>query len=170
MDFSDVVRGRRSVRRFSGKSLGEGQVSFLLEAASVAPSAGNVQSCEVVLVRDEKLRAALSVAALSQDFVGEAAVVFVFCANQKRAATFYGDRGASLYSLMDAAAAVENLLLAAFDLGLGACWVGAFDEKKVRGLLKLPVGVRPVALVPVGYGNEKPRVPEKNLIVHEEVW
>jgi nitroreductase len=88
--------------------------------------------------------------------VWEAPINLVVCANQERSARRYGDRGRTLYSVLDAAAAVENILLAAHSLGLGACWVGAFDAEKVSLALKLPKALRPVAIIPVGYPAEYP--------------
>lgn len=63
----------------------------------------------------------------------------------------YGERGRNLYAPQNCAAAVENILLAAIALGLGACWVGAFDEETAKQILDLPNNVRPMVLIPIGY-------------------
>lgn len=170
MSVLDVIRSRRSVRSFKDKRVSSELLESLFEAASWAPSAGNVQSCEIIVVRDEETKKRLAVAALDQGFVSEAPVVFVFCANLYKIQRYYGNRGVSLYAIQDAAASIENMLLAAHELGLGACWVGEFSEAEVKRILSIPDGVRPVALVPVGYPDEKPRVPKRELIVHEEKW
>lgn len=170
MAILDVIRDRRSVRRFRDKKLSSETIESLFEAASWAPSAGNVQSCELIVVRDGETRKKLAVAALDQGFVSDAPIVFVFCANQYKIQRYYGNRGVSLYALQDAAASIENMLLAAHELGLGACWVGEFSEVEVKRILSIPDGIRSVALVPVGYPDEVPRVPKRELIVHEEKW
>jgi len=152
VDFWQVLRSRYSVREFApDQDVPPELVNGLLSAAVEAPSAGNRQSWHFVVVRDPAIRAALAHAALDQMFVAEAPVVIVVCADPERSARRYQQRGRTLYTYQDTAAATENLLLAATALGLGACWVGAFDEEEARRVLRLPQGLIPVAIVPVGY-------------------
>ena len=146
---------RFSCRRFGREPVSDEALAYLLEAARWAPSAGNLQPWRFVVVREAAVRAALASAAARQRFVGEAPVLVVVCAVPAESARGYGERGASLYCLQDTAAAVENLLLAATELGLGSCWVGAFDERRVASVLGLEEGVRPVALVPIGTPAEE---------------
>ncbi|MFQ5843879.1 MAG: nitroreductase family protein, partial [Planctomycetota bacterium] len=73
----------------------------------------------------------------------------------------YGERGVKLYALLDVAASVQNLLLAAHAAGLGACWVGAFEEEGVGRLLELPAYLRPVSIVAVGLPREDPPPPPR---------
>ena len=156
MDFWQVIRSRYSVREYApDQDVSPELVTGLLSAALEAPSAGNLQAWHFVVVRDATTRAALAHAALDQMFVATAPVVIVVCADPERSATRYGERGRVLFTLQDTAAATQNLLLAATALGLGACWVGAFDEQEARRALGLRPGLRPVAIVPVGY----PRAP-----------
>lgn len=157
LDVFEAIRGRRSVRAFTGENVPEEVVAALLDAARMAPSAGNVQPWELIVVRDRDRKEGLVRAALDQSFIGEAPVVVVVCADLEKASWAYGQRGRTLYCLQDTAAAIENLLLAAHSLGLGACWVGAFDEELTRRTLAIPARYRPVALVPVGHPAEKPR-------------
>ena len=84
-------------------------------------------------------------------------MVVVVCANEMRLVRVYDERGRRFYCLLDAAAAVQNMLLAAYALGLGTCWVRAFHDEMVAQVLKRPSGVRPVAIVPLGYPDEAPR-------------
>jgi nitroreductase len=105
--------------------------------------------------------AALAKAAYGQRFVAEAGVVFVVCADPEQSAARYGERGRDLYCYQDTAAAVENLLIVANMLGYGACWVGAFDEKKARRALSVPGHLRPVAIVPVGPARPVSRHPDR---------
>ena len=158
MDFWEVMEARQSVRAFDRqRGVAPEVVTRLLHAATRAPSAGNCQPWHFFVVRDQKTKQALARAALNQWFLGEAPVVFVVCADPERSARRYGDRGRYLYSLQDTAAATENLLLAAVALGLGACWVGAFDEGTAAEALHLPSHLRPVAIIPVGYPAEQPQ-------------
>jgi nitroreductase len=152
MEVREAIMRRRSVRHFvPDRPLSEGELGELLRAATWAPSAGNAQPWRFIVVRDRALREALALAAGGQGFVSQAPVVIVVCADLARARQAYGERGVSLYCLQDTAAAIQNIHLTAVSLGLGTCWVGAFDEGAVAKLLGLPRDLRPVALIPVGY-------------------
>jgi len=171
LELFEAIKARRSIRAFTGEEVSEEIVRKLIDAARWAPSAGNIQPWEFVVVRKLEVKRMLAEAALNQTFIEEAPVVIVVCADQNRSGRGYGSRGANLYCLQDTAAATQNLLLAATALGLGACWVGAFYEEKVSKALKIPSGVRPVAIVPVGYPAEKasprPRRPLSEIIHYE---
>ena len=152
MDLFDTLRQRYSVREYDTRAeVSEGEVRQLLEAAVEAPSAGNCQPWHFVVVRDDAARRGLSEAAYGQAFLTEAPVVIAVCAVAARSAGRYGARGVSLYCLQDTAAATEHILLAATAMGLGTCWVGAFDEAAAAGALALTDDLRPVALISVGH-------------------
>lgn len=151
MDFWRVIEQRHSVRAFDSRTnVSDKDIHRMIEAAIQAPSAGNCQPWHFIVVRDRRIREALADAAYGQEFVAQAPVVFAVCAEPARSASRYGKRGVELYCLQDTAAAIEHILLAATSLGLGACWVGAFDEKRAAKALDLPPQLRPVGLVPVG--------------------
>jgi len=173
MDVFEAIHGRRSVRAFRKDPVDEEDLRRILEAATSAPSAGNRQPWEFVVVRSEKIKGELAEAALGQSFIEEAPVVIVVCANLARSASVYGRRGEELYAIQDTAAAIQNILLSAFALGYGTCWVGAFDESEVSRILKLPEGVRPVAIIPIGRPAEKPSKPARiplGRVVHRETY
>ena len=130
-------------------------VEKLIEVASCAPSAGNIQPWKFVIARKPDAKKKLAQAA-HQAFIEEAPVVIVVCANEKRAELGYGLRGKTLYCIQDTAAATQNILLTAYSLGLGTCWVGAFDEDQAKRAVNAPEEIRPVAIIPVGYPNEIP--------------
>jgi len=151
MDLWTAIERRRSVRRFSSTPVPQSDIERILEAAIHAPSAGNRQPWHFIVVRNPGLREALATAAGGQDFVAAAPVVIVVCAEPERSAARYGVRGRALYCLQDTAAATEHMLLAATALGLGSCWVGAFDEAAAARALSLPAALRPIAMVPIGH-------------------
>jgi nitroreductase len=173
MDVLEAISGRRSVRSFTDAAVSDDQLDRILGAARWAPSAGNVQPWEFVVVRKPEEKRALCEAAFGQMFVEAAPLLIVVCADERRSGRSYGSRGKDLFCIQDTAAAVQNILLAAYSMGLGTCWVGAFDEKRVRGVLGVPEGVRPVALVPVGYSagasGMRTRRPVSE-VVHKEVF
>jgi nitroreductase len=151
MDFWQVIDERHSVRHFEPNvDVPPEFVQRLLVAATRAPSAGNRQPWYFYVVRDPTVKSALAAAAYGQEFVSQAPVAIVVCSDAEQSAERYGQRGRELYCLQDTAAATAQILLAAVALGLGACWVGAFDEERAAGALDLPVRHRPVAILPIG--------------------
>lgn len=165
MKILETIKKRRSIRKFHlEKEVSEKQVNQLLEAARWAPSAGNLQSWYFMVVRLPSLKEELVRAALGQSFIAQASVVIVSCADLKRSASGYGQRGESLYALQDTTIASQNICLAAVEIGLATTWVGAFDEKKVSQILSLPRTLRPIALLPVGYPAQSPSPPPRRSI------
>lgn len=146
----ELITGRYSVRKFSSRDIPEDTVRAIVEAARWAPTAGNLQPWFFYVVRGREHREALASFA-RQGFLAQAPVCIVACVEPQRSAGAYGQRGKELYCIQDTAAAVQNMLLAAASLGLGSCWVGAFDEQKVHNYLRMPDYRRPVVIIPVGY-------------------
>lgn len=162
MDVFEAIEKRRSVRSFEpNRNVPEELVEEILRCGCQAPSAGNVQPWRFIVVRDEGLKRALAAAAQGQDFVAQAPVVIVVCADLASHSLSYGQRGVELYSIQDTAAAIENMLLAATALELGACWVGAFREDEAARALHLVKDMRPLALIPVGYAAGETQTPRK---------
>jgi nitroreductase len=168
MEFFDVIRTRRSIRRYDDRPVEEEKLQAVLTAANDAPSAGNLQAYEIYLVRTPGALARLAGTLPQMEFFSAAPVVLVFCANPERAVLRYSDRGRSLYSVQDATIACTHAMLAATALGLASVWVGAFQEKAVSEALALPASVRPVALLPIGYPGEsaepRPRRAPGNIV------
>ncbi len=173
MDVFEAIEGRRSVRRFKPDPIDERDLEKILNAGRLAPSAGNCQPWEFVVVRNEDIKRELVRAALGQSFVAGAPVVVVVCANIPKSSNRYGGRGAELYCIQDTAAAIQNMLLTAYALGYGTCWVGAFDEETASRAIKAPEGVRPVGIIPIGRPAERPKAPPRislNEMVHENTF
>jgi nitroreductase len=172
IDIADCIEGRTSIRVFKPDPIDDAVVDEALRLANLAPSAGNLQARDFIVVKDVVVKKELMDAAHGQDFVKSAPVVIVCCANLEKI-RHYGDRGRTLYCLQDVGAAIENMMLFLFSRGIGSVWVGAFDEAKARAALALPEHVRPTALVPIGYpaeaGIRRRRLPQSR-IVHRERW
>ncbi len=156
MDFDTLLKKRRVVRSFKDKKVNDAWVMKLLKNAHKAPSAGFLQQQEFIVVKDLETKAKLAEAAVGQDFIAQAPVVIVVCANTDRVVKRYGDRGVNFYSIIDGAFASMLILLTVVNEGLAACFAGAFEDDKVSKILKLPNHVRPIGLIPVGYANEPP--------------
>jgi len=170
MELSDVIKKRRSVRRFdpSGEVTDE-QIKNIISAGIFAPSSGNTQCWRFIVVRDADIKNRLSREAGHQRFISDSPVVIVVCADLGRSAA-YGERGINTYSLQDTAAAIENMLLTITDIGLASCWVGAFDEAVAAKLLNLPKHIRPVAMLPIGRAAEEPKMPHRRPIDEVTDW
>lgn len=151
-----AIKGRRSIRAFTDQSVTEKEVETLIDAARQAPSAGNIQPWEFIIIRKLEVKRKLALAALNQTFIEEAPVVIVVCADESASESGYGPRGKTLYCIQDTAAATQNILLTAYALGLGTCWVGAFKEEDAKKALSIPDDVRPVAIIPVGHVTANP--------------
>jgi len=162
----DMIKKRRSIRKYTGQMVTDEQIRQLLEAAMAAPSASNIQPWEFVVVKDPDLKRQLAQTHTWSSMAADAAVVFVVC----------GDEPASHHWVEDTSAATENLLLAATALGLGAVWVGIYPtaarEVHVRRVLDIPEEIRVLCLVPVGHPAESkpPRTQYKESKAHYDRW
>lgn len=171
-DCLKLIFDRKSIRRFKNDQLSDDTLLEVLNAGNAAPTAGNLQARDFVVVRDEEKKKIVAEAAMKQTFIADAPVVIVVCANYPRSMRIYGEKG-RLYAEQDATAAIENILIAACALDLGATWVGAFDESRLEEILEIPKDARPVAVIPLGYPDEEPekrsRYPVDEL-VHWDKW
>ncbi len=171
-DLLRFLRSRSSVRDYSGEPLESEDIEYILACASTAPSAGNREAWDVVVVTDEDMRIELASAALDQAHIREAPAIFVVCANYVRSMSHYGERGI-LYAIEDASIACTYMMLAAHARTLHSCWTGAFDEDDVREVLGLPEHIRPVALLSVGKGTPPLRPVGRMPVeehVHRDIW
>jgi nitroreductase len=165
MDFSKVIKKRHCVRKFdSTKDITAKQIKQILEAARLAPSEGNLQPWIFIIIKKQEIKQKLSEAALGQTVLEEASIVVITCIDLDIASGRYGARGKNLYSIQSTALATYNLWLLAVDLGLAACWIGVFDENKVKEILSLDDNLRPVVIMPVGFSAEKPFITDRKSI------
>ena len=128
-------------------------IGLILYIGTHAPSAGNLQEWEFVVVEEDDKKAALSAAALDLMHLKVAPAIIVICADVRKAALKYGKRGELVYAIEDASACATLMGLAANALGLGFDFVKGFDEDEVRNILNLPENLRPLILMPVGYSR-----------------
>jgi SagB-type dehydrogenase family enzyme len=151
METFDCIESRRSVRKYETKDVPNEMIAEILTAGTYAPSAGNTQEWEFIVVRDREIKEELSNAALGQVQLKEAPVVIVILANLEKISMKYRERGKELYALQDTAACIQNMLLVANDIGLGACWIGAFEEDKVASIVETPKEFRVVSMITLGF-------------------
>lgn len=145
MEFMDVVTARKSVRGYSDQKVEEEKLNQILEAARKAPSWANKQCCHYIVVKDKER--ILKLAGVFNPWLKQAPIVMAACADPFES----GSHNNMDYYLVDVGISMQQLILAATSLGLGTCWIGAFDENKVKKILEVPEKVKVVALTPVGY-------------------
>ena len=157
MDFFTLIQNRRSVRLYQDAPIETDKLHKILESANLAPSAGNLQGYEIYLVTQLEQRQGLVNAARGQEFLAQAPLVLIFCANPLRSSGRYSQRGRDLYCIQDATIACTYAMLAAQELGLATVWVGAFNDDAVRQVASIPPELNPVAMLPIGYAAESPQ-------------
>lgn len=164
----DIIKKRRSVRRFDGDGIPHEVMEQILEAGRWAPSGANAQPWRFVVVTQKEKLAAISDFCYYKLFksrhVGEAGAAVVICANPRAGSETY---------VLDAAIAGTNMTLMATSLGIGSCWIGAFREEKLKELLHIPAELKIIALIALGYEVGKASVPPRlplSSIAHYETY
>lgn len=170
MNVMDAIKTRKSVRAYLDRPVEDAKLNIVLDAARLAPSARNLQEWRFVIVREMETRQKLVQFSGNQAFIGEAPVVIVACAETDGHVMKCGQ----LCYPIDVAIALDHMTLAAVELGLGTCWIGHFDERKVKELLGIPEKIRVVELMPLGYPTNPSPIEKKRLsikkIVKYEHW
>ena len=152
MDVFTAISQRSSVRAYKDTAVEEDKLNKVLEGARLSPSSSNRQEWKFVIVKNKETRKKLANAALGQSFIGEAPVVIVACATESKSIMLCGQPAYTV----DVSIACAFMILQAYELGLGTCWIGAFKEDEVKKILKISEGVRVVAMIPLGYPNQPP--------------
>ena len=168
MKVFEAVNKRRDVRSFVDKPIAEEALLKVLEAARLAPSAMNRQEWRFIIVKDVEVRKKLAKATIGQDFIEVAPVIIVACGIDDRRLMPNGIP----YLPMDVAIALDHITLVAVEVGLGTCWIGQFNEDEVKKILGIPIGVRVIQLMPIGYSVEgiypkKNRLPLTSIVKNE---
>ena len=167
MDVMEAIRTRRSVRGYKAEPIPQETLDQVLEAFRLAPSANNEQPWKLIVVSEAEVRKKVAEVCWNQTFIAEAPIVLVACGlpNQSQ----IGGQITSVW--VDVAIAVDHLTLAARSLGLGTCWIGAFEEDGLKKLLGIPKDVRVVAVTPLGYprreGGTARRKPIREVVCRE---
>ena len=169
MDFLELAKKRYSVRAYKPDPVEDEKLQQVLEATRLAPTASNRQPFQLIVINTRGKQVDLGHIYSRQWFI-EAPMVICICSISSES---WVRKDAKRYCDIDAAIAMDHLTLAAADLGLGTCWVGAFDPIVAQEVLKLPDDVEPIAFTPLGYPNDQPR--EKNRksiseLVRYEYW
>ena len=159
MDVFETIEGRRSIRKYKPKPVERELTERLLNAACWAPSGGNIQPWKFIVVED---RTTLGmVRKISPGYFGEAPLAILVCSDKLKAHKTGGTLGRDYLSIADCAMATQNILLAAYALGLGTCVVKSFSHAAIKEILEIPEGIEPELLVVVGYADDAPAAPRR---------
>ncbi len=177
--FLDLVRSRRSVRKYTGESVSQEEVARILEAGRLAPSGNNAQPWRFIVVRDEGTKRRLSEVAGRQGFIVEAPVTIAVIADPKAKMKTAVDMERSdapqvptmavIKAVRDAAIAADHMVMAAADMGLGTCWVAKYEQEEIKPVLDVPAECFVVTLITVGYAMHRPE-PTPRFELHEVVF
>lgn len=168
MKLIEAIEKRRSIRKFKKKQVRWADVLESIDAALKAPLAGNLNTLRCIIVTDQDLKQKLADHA-DQDWMATADTILAICSEETRLIKMYDKRGEN-YAKQQIGAAIQNCLLCLTDLGIGACWVGAYLNSAVQRDLKIPANVNVEALIPLGYPNEKPKAQRKDALENVIFW
>ncbi|MEG0842318.1 MAG: nitroreductase family protein [Erysipelotrichaceae bacterium] len=162
MNVKETIEKRRSVREFTDQIIDGAVLKEVLDAGRLAPSASNRQRWKFIVVEDQELKDALVAACANQNFVAKGQAIIVVCGDQGKTM-----RCGQSINTIDCSIALSFMMLEAWELGLGMCWIGAFYEDQVRKILDIPQEYEIVALSPIGYPAKE--IPAHNRLAIDEV-
>ena len=169
MEFSQLIRQRYSVRSYKSNPVEEDKLHQVLDAARLAPTAANRQPFQLIVIHTEGREEALK-KVYNRFWFTQAPLVICIVGLHDEAWTRYDE---TKYTYVDAAIAMDHLILAATDLGLGTCWIAAFNPDAARETLGLPDNVEPILFTPLGYPADQPKEKERkplSELVRYEHW
>lgn len=162
MDLRDVIKNRTSVRTYKKDKVSEELILEILESGNLAPSAGNIQPWDFIIIRDDAIKESIVETTYigndrhsknPQKWMLDAPVFILVCGNKEKIHNRYGDYGVKVLLYQDCAACVQNMLLTIVDLGLSSCYVSGFRIDELSDALDLPEHIVPVAVLPIGYNS-----------------
>lgn len=169
MEFSELIQKRRSIRGYTSDAVADDKLNRILEAANLAPTAANRQPFQIIVIKTKGREAELK-QIYDRDWFVQAPLVICICSLPENA---WSRRDNKNYADVDATIAMDHLILAAHNEGLGTCWIAAFDPDAARKILKLPADVEPVVFTPLGYPADEGRTKKRKILselVRYEQW
>lgn len=167
MDVYQAITTRRSIRHYSEQPVEPEKIKTILEAARWSPSANNGQDWKFIVIQDSAIIEQMVAVCRGQAFIAKAPVVIVACSLRPDSEMTCGQ----LRGTVDLSIAMTSILLQAWELGLGTCWLGAFYQDRVKKLLQIPESVSVVAITPIGYPEKQvastPRKPLESIVCYD---
>lgn len=168
MEFDLVIAKRRSIRSFKSKTASWKEVLEAINAANQAPFADSRNNLKFIIVEDKEKIATIAHLA-SQSWISESGIIVLVCSDDGNLENMHGERG-RVYARQQAGAAIENLLLKIIDLGLSACWVGAYSDDLIKTKLQIPQHIQIEAIIPIGYSKAMPEKKRKAALENTVYW
>ncbi len=170
MNIYELIKKRKSIRSYQSKSIEKEKLDRILEAGRLAPSAKNSQAWKFIVTGNSEIKKDLIKACRGQKFIAEADKIITVCVDEGGT---YLEQGNYMGAFaVDGAIALQQMILAATEEGLGTCWIGAFYEDKVKKVLNIPDKYRVVGLTPLGYpagsGRDRDRKPLSEIVCQEK--
>ena len=168
MKLIDAIESRHSIRKFKSKKVKWPDILEAINSAIKAPLAGNINTLRFIIVEDTQKKQQIA-EATDQLWVAEADTLVVVCSDSSNIQRMYDERG-KIYEHQQIGAAIQNFLLRITDLGLSSCWIGAYLDKNIKLILKIPENINVEAILPIGYADEKPRPKRKDSLQSVIFW
>ncbi len=159
----DAIKKRRSIRKFLDNPVEWDKIVSILEAGRFAPSSGNLQNWKFLVVTDKDRKKQIAEACLNQVWIATAPVIIAIVSKPEKTLQYYGEAGRK-YTVQNCSCAAYSMLLEAHEEGLGACWVGGFDESMLEIALGLPARAKPEIIIPIGYADEEVPTPPREVL------
>ncbi len=160
MDIDRCIKTRRSVRRYLKKDIKFDKLTDILDAIRYAPSSGNLQNWRIIVVKDEETKKKIAEASADQLWMADAPVILVICNDKSEIARMY-PKHADTFSIQNIAAGIQNMLLKANSLGIDSCWIGSYNDKRIKTLLRIPENISIDAILTLGYAADKEEMPKR---------
>ena len=168
MKTEEAINSRRSIREFSNKPVKFGLIMEAIDSANQSPFAGNINNLKYLIV--EKQENKKYIAEFSQQlWINESSWIIIVCSESEKLEQLYGEKGI-IYGKQQAGAAIENMLIKITDIGLGACWVGAFSEKEIKSHFKIPNKWTVEAIIPIGYPKNKKNLEKRKATLESTIF
>lgn len=155
MEIVKCIKERRSVRKYLSKDVPLKLVLESIDAAHFAPSSGNLQNWNFIIVKNQETKNKIAECCLDQTWISEAPLIIIICSDRGRIEKFY-EKHKNTFSIQNCSLAAQNLMLRAFSLGLGTCFISGFSKMMLKRILELPNDIEPEAIITIGYPAEKP--------------
>jgi nitroreductase len=158
----NLIKTRRSVRRYSNKNVSNELIEEIIDAARFAPSAHNHQPWKFIVTRDKDKLEEIAEDSKYAKFISTAPVAIIVCADYENSQTRKANKDyfVKYFCIQDTAAAIQNILLSAHSLGLGTCWIGDYNEEKLTEIFKIKEPYYPVGIISVGFTDKQPATPK----------
>lgn len=180
MEFIEVIKSRKSVRSFIKKDISQDKIEYICNCARLAPSWMNKQCWHFIVVKNPEKINNLAKASIINRWLKKVPIIIIACADPLSS----GKKNEIDYSNVDVAIAFEHMILAATDIGLGTCWIGGFDNEKVKRILEIPPRIKIIAMTPIGYPLNEEKIIDRGKkiiirntkrkslseIIHYDIW